>query len=290
MRISLYFVFIGLFLVSCDQKSKQEPSEIEDTTWLSELDLELRDSFRDTICCRVEHVEEFAGSNQYIFELSFRKGHRNLFEYLLKFKDSLLYDDGDQKLWTIERSKEKYFNLIGGDFLMLDERGRFVGSGNLDRVGYFEDNITAGYVALLKLKEKPKSSPHALISRPCRPGELWVEPHQDTRLDSILRSHLRIDSASVTILGHYQTSDSLTYSFAHSDTTSFVLEIENEARTVYHSPYNEVITAAYILPIEREGRPVILIRSGAVATDVVWSTVLVFNGSSYVANSGDCIP
>ncbi|MFN5171154.1 MAG: hypothetical protein ACK5DD_16170 [Cyclobacteriaceae bacterium] len=287
MRFLIPIVFIVFCLFSCELKSEEKASEQIDTTWLKSVDTRLNSLIEDTLCCRVEFVEEFASLGEYYFEIDFRASHPNLFQYLWDGRDSLIYDE-DEKRWMIAKSRNKYFDIIKGEFVFLDASAQPVGRGMFDHIECLDDNISSSFCGFLRPLGKLKSKPYLLIAGDCPMVTTQVTNVQNYTLDSLLLSHLALDSA-VTIVGHYQTTDSVMYSVAYSDTTSFIVQVGSHATTVYKSPYEEVIVAAYVLPIEVREKPVILIRSGANESDIIWSIVLVFDGDKYVGNPTNCI-
>lgn len=282
--------FLSLLLSCSKRASTDQPPVATDTTESTEsvttpakaVDIEVPDSL-----AYIGYVYKFDESEDFYVDLYFKDGF-NYDEYdrLKSLGEERIYQDGELKRRTIPTEEaRKYFLLSGlGKINVYNKTHRVVATGKLKAIEYTEDFLEGKFVGVFKL-DNPSITDYSF----CIGGlKQWVDPleyaaYSDEVLTEQVAQHLGLDTEKIFGGKQYSLNESgAIYTVLSSDTSSYIVESLNDTRTLlYRSESSESIFDLQIIPKTVNGKPILLVACGVPETDMLWASLLVFNGTKY---------
>jgi hypothetical protein len=109
-----------------------------------------------------------------------------------------------------------------------------------------------------------------------------IIPYKNEELNSELIDLLKLNIDQIWNIEHYKLNDQAIYSTVSADTTAYIIEtMNNTHQTLYRSKSSETINSLDVISKKINGRPILLTECALPETDVMWSSVLIFNGIDY---------
>ena len=274
----LVLFFSALILLGCGSKSRKE-TEVDSTQQTLQV---------------VDDSAMFVGAvtalnkNELYVDLYLKDSivyNDELHEFFQGSTDSVIYQDDQIKRSQLpDMIAREYFNLIFLDQLDLyDSLGRHLGKTDLQRVEFLEDFIEVRIVGSYKASFDVS---HARYGIGGDVDNDHVERFSytdinDPRLTKAVKSHVQSkDTAQVPFMIHRKFNPGgAIYSFVSDYQKSFIFD--HATSEVVYLKENEMFMNILPVPKQRNGRLVFLATVNEADTDIVWTTLLVFNGKEY---------
>lgn len=215
------------------------------------------------------------------------------YEYLEKQLDSVVYESEE---YEIKRSRlpfsiaQQYFNLAGlGRISVYDEWGNLITDATFQRVELLMGVLENEFVAVFKpiIPSGFKADASYCVSSTLLPDFQTILVSSQELKDDILTNQLfkqfEIDSADVWILNHQVLKPyNTTFSVIGTDAKSVLIETSNnEFHIVFDTKSDYSVMDVSPLHLEVNGKPMLLALMGVNETDMIWTSLLVYNSTEY---------
>lgn len=291
----LYFVAASCSSSTLDQKEVMtgRDNEVTNNEKPDTLGLSSTPNIDSSNFIYINRADYFEPTNEFYVSLSYKEGYDYESYDLSKESDSITYQDMEfQRRYIPKRAAEKALDLRGLDELQIvDYNGVFITNASFERVEYFEDMISAQYVAILSTAIKPPLGHHDFIAVKSSDTTIvngralsTVENNDLTNriksmvdfpaIDETLNVHLVNDQAIYSVLS--------LRSEKYESFTCMAMTINDSTRLVYKSDEKHTITEVTVSPVDLNGHPVFLFQIGIPETDVFWYSIGYFNGNKYI--------
>lgn len=233
----------------------------------------------------VGHISKFDDDELFYTDLLFVEGFDyDRYQELTNSSGDVEFEGSDfKRVKMLIGEIGQYFDLTGlGRIDVYNKNGTKLTAGRLSHIEYVEDLIEGRFVAVFEVDDPDVSDPVFCVGNPkSKLSEIDIVDYDDEELELELISSLNLDVDRVWHHEHYKVGN-LAISTVSADTTAYVVEILNDLQLVlYKSDRSEVIDDMTIIPWYVNGRPIVLTSCSMPETDILWTSVLVFNGSEY---------
>jgi hypothetical protein len=285
MRLQIH-VLAGIVLLGCStpRSENSSASKIDPAKQIPSI-AEPRDS-TDSLSY-VGYIEKFTDNNSFYTDLYFAENFNyDDYEKVKVLGDQVIYKDQEMTRTLIPLGKAKqYFNLSGLSTIKIyNLYNEPVSNGKLSHIEYVEDVIEGGFVAVFTVDD-PSILNHKFCigNSTADPPRLEYSSFDDKNLDKEVIAFLHVDSAYIWNVSHYKLAKAGSiYSTVSADTTAHIIETVNQtSKLLYKSKASETINALTIVSKEINGRPILLMDCALSETDMTWTSVLIFNGTTY---------
>lgn len=293
MRILLVICLIALS-VSCAKKDTG--NGVSKVTALSSSTEPDADIFDSTLF--IGYVDYFPETQEFYTALFYQDGHEYPDEDLLESKlDSVivLNDEWGRERLPMEEAKA-ILVLSGLDTVSIyNRRNELICKTSLARVEYLWNGLESYFIAVFKSDGKPYeqteelygiSSSYVSLFKP----DFKAEEIEDGKLNEYLLRKLNISRAVEWNMRHYQLAPPETlYSIISSsgepnETRSYLTTVENnEIKMLNEEIDNFHFLNILPVPIQMNGKPLLLISAGYPSSDVIWDYLAAFDGKTYAA-------
>jgi hypothetical protein len=247
----------------------------------------------------IGYVDYFPETKEFYTNLYYRKGHEYPDEELLESKlDSVivLEDDWGRERLPMEEAK-KLLVLSGLDTLFIyNRRNELVCNASLTRVEYLWNGMESFFIAVLTPGSKFLQQTGELygISAPYRSLGVAVvsaEEIEDRDLNRDLMRKMKLSQRLTWNMRHFRTGQRKgiysvisSYSVESNEGQSYLTSTEgSEVRILNREINNFHFLNILPLPLDVNGKPLLLISAGYPSSDVLWDYLAAFNGESYEA-------
>jgi hypothetical protein len=273
-----------IVLIGCSK-----PKDIENqSTTIGKVDAEIQTlvgNDKDTLSY-VGFIGKFEDNNTFYTDLYFMDDFNyDLYSKITKMGDQVVFKEDDVTRTKLEiKDAGQYFNLTGLKSIdIYDHKSQKLTTGQLSHIEYFEDVIEGRFVAVFNVAD-PNISEYLFCVGNTNVDLTKMEfsIYDDENLKSKLTDFLKINSDNVWEIKHYKLDNESIYSTVSTDTTAYVIEtMDGNHKTLYKSRSSEVINGLSAISKKLNGRPILLTESGMPETDMLWTSVLIFNGTEY---------
>ncbi len=300
MRI-LLATFLVAFAFACAHqdpgknlmKSSAKTLKPEDDGYLNDFAQSQDSSFY------IGYVDYFPETKEFYTNLYYKKGHEYPDEELLESKlDSVivLEDDWGRERLPMEEAK-KLLVLSGLDTVFIYNRqNHLVCTAALTRVEYLWNGLESFFVGVFKSDSKflqqteelyGVSAGHSNLMR----SSFASEEIHDEGLNKTLIEKLHLDPALEWDMRHFRMKPENRiysvlsfYSMDSNEGQSYLTSYENNDVKILNREINNYHFLNILpLPIEVNGKPLLLISAGYPSSDVLWDFLAGFDGTGYQA-------
>ncbi|MFN7706289.1 MAG: hypothetical protein ACK5OS_16855 [Chryseotalea sp.] len=209
----------------------------------------------------------------------------DLYDEITKLGNQPIFKDEETQRTRIEiEEARQYFNLTGlTDIDIYNKENIKLTTGRLSHIEYVEDMIENRFVAVFQVDDPEIFDPLFCVGNSTEDlAKIDFSSHKDEELKSQLIDLLKLNIDNIWRIEHYKLSDQTIYSTLSADTTAYIIEtINNGHKTLYKSKYSETINSLNVISKKINGRPILLTECAMPETDMMWNTVLIFNGTDY---------
>lgn len=280
-----YELLTLIVLIGCSKPKTNEVHSIDtDTTDNIATDF-LIDEKNDTLSY-VGYIGKFEDNGSFYTDLYFVDNFNyDLYNEITKLGDQSIFKDEETQRTRIEIEKAgQYFNLTGlTDIDIYNRENIKLTTGRLSHIEYVEDMIESSFVAVFQVDDLNIFEPLFCIGNSTDDlTKIDFSSHKDEKLKSELIDLLKLNIDHIWRIEHYKLSDQTIYSTLSADTTAYIIEtINNEHKTLYKSKSSETINSLNVISKKINGRPILLTDCAMPETDMMWNSVLIFNGTDY---------
>lgn len=231
----------------------------------------------------------FQNTDEIYINIYFKQDSIDDKEYLnlVNTKDSIISEDDENRRNRIPAEvAQKIFDYSGLDTIYLfDDKHTFLTKAYYVRTEYLEQNISPDFIAVFR-PEDPKLAKQSLycISNPMQKmiiSDFVVA--EDSNLTKKILREMNFNYKYDLRGQHYFSKETGNYlSFINFDSTSAIIEIVNNQYQCLYLGNSEIITDIVFIPIIKNKHHVLLIKSVLPDSDLMWSSLLEFNGQNYV--------
>jgi hypothetical protein len=246
----------------------------------------------------IGYVDYFPETQEFYTALFYRDGHEYPDEDLLESKlDSVivLNDEWGRERLPMEEAKA-ILVLTGLDTVSIyNRRNELICKTSLARVEYLWNGLESYFIAVFKSDGKSYeqteelygiSSSYASLFKP----DFKAEEIEDGKLNEYLLRKLNISRAVEWDMRHYQLAPPETlYSIISSsaepnEARSYLTTVENnEVKMLNEEIDNFHFLNILPVPIQMNGKPLLLISAGYPSSDFIWDYLAAFDGKTYEA-------
>jgi hypothetical protein len=247
----------------------------------------------------IGYVDYFPETEEFYTALFYREGHEYPDEDLLESKlDSVivLNDDWGRERLPIEEAK-RILVLSGLDSVSIyNRRNQLICKTSLTRVEYLWNGLESYFIAVFKSDGKFYEQTEELYGISSNYSSLFQpdfrsEEIEDGKLNEYLLRKLNISRAVEWDMRHYELTPPQTlYSIISSssietnEARSYLTSVENnEIKMLNEEIDNFNFLNILPVPIQMNGKPLLLISAGYPSSDVIWDYLAAFDGSRYEA-------
>ncbi len=281
-----YELLTLIVLIGC---SRPKPSELHpvnnDTTDNIAADFLIDNQKNDTLSY-IGYIEKFEDNSSFYTDLFFVDNFDyDLYEEITKLGNQPIFEDEETQRTRIEIKKaNQYFNLTGlKDIDIYNKENIKLTTGRLSHIEYVEDMIEGRFVAVFQVENPDVDDPLFCVGNSKEElTEIDFSVHKDEGLTSELIDLLKLNINRIKKIGHYKLSDQTIFSILSADTTAYIIEtINNGHKTLYKSKSSESINSLNVISKKVNGRPILLTECAMPETDMMWNSILIFNGTTY---------
>ena len=247
----------------------------------------------------IGYVDYFPETKEFYTNLYYRTGHENPDEELLESKlDSVIVLDDD---WGRERlpmeEAKKLLVLSGLDTLFIyNRRHELVCDASLTRVEYLWNGMESFFIAVLK----PNCTFHQ------QTGELYgisaayptlgiaalsAEEIEDENLNRDLIRKMNLNPRLTWRMRHFRMAQRAgiysvisSYQMDSNEGDSYLTSLDgSQVKILNHEVNNFHFLNILPLPVDVNGKPLLLISAGYPSSDVLWDYLAAFNDETYEA-------
>lgn len=294
-----YSIFLSyLILVACSHNRATEVSTTHvDSTVIKVAPAQITPISVDS-SVYIAPIMSFTETSEFYTPIYYM-ADQNPYDYLEQQLDSVVYTSEEEE---IKRSRlplsiaQQYFNLTGlGRISIYDQAGNLITDATLQRIELLEGVLESEFVAVFKpmipswfTTDASYCVSSTLLpdfpARFCSFQEL-----KDDVLTSQLFEQFEIDSANVWTFNHQVLKPHNTiFSIIATDAKSLLIETSNNAsHIIFETKADYSIMEISPIHLEVNGKPMLLALMGVNETDMIWTSLLVYNSTKYeIMNRG----
>lgn len=247
----------------------------------------------------IGYVDYFPETKEFYTALFYKDGHEYPDEGLLESKlDSVISFDED---WGRERlpmeEARKLLVLSGLDTLSIfNRKHQMISKSPLSRVEYLWNGLESYFIAVYKSDGTLTEQTEELYGISSHYADLignsfMTEEVSDLKLNDYVLKKLKISRLVDWDMRHYRiTPPSSTYSIISSysmesnEAFSYLTTLESDDVRILNAEVNNFHFLNILpVPIQINGKPLLLISAGYPSSDVIWDYLAAYNGSAYDA-------
>ncbi|MBX2897984.1 MAG: hypothetical protein KF763_21255 [Cyclobacteriaceae bacterium] len=280
-----YELLTLIVLIGCSKPKTNEVHSIDtDTTDNIAADF-LIDEKNDTLSY-VGYIGKFEDNSSFYTDLYFVDNFDyDLYDEITKLGNQPIFKDEETQRTRIEIEKAgQYFNLTGLTAIdIYNKENVKLTTGRLSHIEYVEDMIESSFVAVFQVDDPDIFDFLFCVGNSTEDlTKIDFSSHKDEKLKSELIDLLKLNINHIWRIEHYKLSDQTIYSTLSADTTAYIIEtINNGHKTLYKSKSSETINSLNVISKKINGRPILLTECAMPETDMMWNSVLIFNGTDY---------
>jgi hypothetical protein len=296
MRLHCFIFLSSLILAACSQRKATEVNPaLVDSAEVQIAPAQITQVSEDS-SVYIGSIMSFAETSEFYTPIYYMSD-QNPYEYLEQQLDSVVYDHEEIKRSRLPLSiAQQYFNLTGlGRISVYDQAGNLITDATLQRIELLEGVLESEFVAVFKPMIPSWFSTDAsyCVSSTLLPdfqGRFCsFQELTDDRLTSQLLKQFEIDSADVWTLNHQVLKPhNTTFSIIATDAKSLLIETSNNvSQIIFETDADYSIMEVSPLHIEVNDKPMLLALMGVNETDMIWTSLLVYNSKKYeIMNRG----
>lgn len=283
-----YGLITLIVLMGCSKPKTNESQSITNDKADSAESVLLTNDPSDTLCY-IGYIQKFEDNNSFYTDLYFADNFNyDLYEELARMGDSVVFKDEETQRTRVEIEKVKqYFNLTGLKSINIYNRENLkLTAGRLSHIEYVEDMIETRFVAVFEV-DHPNISDHLFCIGNLNDSlnKIYFYSHEDEKLKSELVSYLKLNTDHIWSIRHYKLDNQAIYSTVSADTTAYIIQTMDKTHNMlYKSNSSEAIGELTMISKKINGRQILLADCGMPETDMTWTSVLIFNGTTYEAS------
>jgi hypothetical protein len=290
MRLYCSIFLSSIILAACSQKKATEVSASPvDSTVVQSAPAQITHVSVDS-SVYIGSIMSFPETAEYYTPIYYM-ADQNPYEYLEQQLDSVVYDKEEIKRSRLPLSiAQQYFNLTGlGRISVYNQAGNIITDATLQRIELLEGVLESEFVAVFKpmipswfTTDASYCVSSTLLpdfpARFCSFQELT-----DERLTSQLLKQFEIDSADVWTFNHQVLQPHNTiFSIIATDAKSLLIETSNNvSHIIFETNADYSIMEVSPIHLEANGKPILLALMGVNETDMIWTSLLVYNSIEY---------
>lgn len=295
---------IGLIALTVSCAKKDTGNGLKLTSQNSDFPELQGDAFDSTFF--IGYVDYFPETQEFYTALFYQEGHEYPDEDLLESKlDSVILFDDD---WGRERlpmeEAQRLLVLSGLDAVSIyNRRNELICKTSLTRVEYLWNGLESYFIAVFRSDGKFYEQTEELYGISSNYSSLFQpgftsEEIKDDKLNEYLLRKLNMSRAVEWDMRHYQLAPPETmYSIISSssvesgDARSYLTAVENnEIKMLNEEIDNFNFLNILPVPIQINGKPLLLISAGYPSSDVIWDYLAAFDGRKYEAIDYNRVP
>lgn len=277
---SYFSIILLIIIVGCTKPAKVERSV--DT--IAPISLGSGSEFHVDNWSFVGYVDKFINNDSLLYaSLYFVEGFNQGQFDRIATSGQVVYQDDEFTRTKLELDKvAKYFDLRGvHEVDFYNQRNEKLTSGKLSHIEYIEDLLEGKFVAVFV--PEIINTPEALfcITKGSDLDKIEYTQYDDNVLSARLVELLQLHNDHVWKLANYRLKNR-TISCISADTTAYIVESNgNSFNVLYKSKTSEIIHDLTFTSAQINDQYLILTNSGVPETDMMWSSLLLFNGKEY---------
>jgi hypothetical protein len=247
----------------------------------------------------IGYVDYFPDTREFYTALFYREGHEYPEEDLLESKlDSLIVSDDD---WARERlpmdEAKKLLVLSGLDTLLIFNRDhQAVCRCPLTRVEYLWNGMESYFIAIFKANDDFQGQTEELYGVSAdfpfdNMTRFMSEEISDASFNEYLIKTLNVGRDHDWDMRHYRVTPPTstfsimsTYSMESNEAQSYLTCFEKNSVSILNEEHDNYHFVNILpLPMQMNGKPLLLITAGYPSSDVLWDYLAGFNGTRYEA-------
>ncbi|HEU5293058.1 MAG TPA: hypothetical protein VFU05_20575 [Cyclobacteriaceae bacterium] len=233
----------------------------------------------------IGYIQKFEDNNSFYTDLYFVDNFNyDLYNEITEMGDQVIFNNDEVRRTKMDIARVgQYFNLTGlKNIVIYDSKNQKLTTGQLSHIEYFEDVIERKFVAVFQVEDSTISDPLFCIGNSDdNLIEVNFSSYRDEKLKSELIDFLDLNPDNIWSIEHYK-NDNHIISATSADTTAYIIEtLNNDHKVLYKSKSSEAIHGLMAISKMINGREILLAECGMPETDMMWTSVLVFNGSVY---------
>jgi hypothetical protein len=280
-----FAVYFGITLLLACQQTKQLESVASDNIAAPQDDA-YHGAANDSVSF-IGFVYQFEETGELYTDLYFR----DTFTYtscdsIAALKDTLVFSNSEMTRFAFPgNAAKKIFDHSGlNDLEIFNARNEKVASASIRRTELIEDMIESYFIALIEPDQRGVLSEVSYcIGNRKWPMENLIAARIDSdSLDRIVGRLTGYTDGAPENVAHYSAGKIKGYYSVinHMKTTTIIYSTPTGSTTLYHAE-GETILKTVFIPKTHHGQPILLIRAGAPETDMLWTAVLIFDGTTY---------
>lgn len=282
-----YFDFYVLIILMSFLSCTHVKTKVTENTELDKMNtLELFTENDKNSYVGFVYTYENQTTDEFYVEL-YSKTNDSYFEAISKKVDSVIYSND-----VIKRSRlplsiaSKLFDFRGmKELTLFDRNHNELTTARFIRVELFDDAIMSYFTAVYKAEDARELSKAVYCIGNLRDklSKINFSLVEDSLLTSNILNKLNLPNKNNIECAHYTNkATTSTVSVVNLDSTSCIYEKNNsDLKCIYTSAELEHIHDLIFVPITRNSKPILLTKSWVPDSDIVWSTLLVFDGTTY---------
>ena len=272
-----------LLLFSCKHKETKENEKLGSS---NSQQIDLFDS--NDNCTYVGYVNKyyFQKTNEFYIELYSKRTDIN-FDKISKLTDSIIYKDDENVRRRIPLSiASKEFDFSGiRELTLFDGKQNELTKAHFIRVEFLEGSINS-YITAVYQADSPARVNKAVYCIGNLTESLTKANYTEFSDSAMTRDIMNKLNLTYTLnleSKHYRESiNKPTFSVINMDSTAQIIErLKSGYNCIYKSSEREQIFDLVFIPIIRNTKPILLIKSVVPDTDVDWNSLLVYDGTTY---------
>jgi hypothetical protein len=235
-------------------------------------------------------IDAFEETREYYTMVYYRSSDSTAddYDYLAARADSVIFEDDEMRRKRIPADiAERYFEIAGMERISVYNNGRHISDADLVRVELLEGVIERHFIAVFRPVDPSSFNPE--VSYCISTAGLTAKK---TDLTSVAIDDSVFTKELVQTLGlepdtwnsvHVKTKPyNATYSGITCQSKAYLIETYGGKSTILKE-INEDYYIGAIVPVHLEinGKPVLLLHMGVNETDMVWTSLAVFSGTTY---------
>lgn len=255
--------FLIVFACSmCMASSTIQPSEIDES------------KKQGTSQVYIDRVYKFEDNNTFYVDER---------DALIATAEEEIFSGDDVTRTLIPERVRSLFQLQGlSNITIYNKENVKLTKGKYSHIEYVQDLIEDKFVAVFEV-EDPEIEGFVFCVGDQKKDltPITYTEYTDEKLNVSLVNYLKKSNSAVGTTKHYKFNQSI-YSAISLDTTAYIVEtIGQNYKTLYTSKHSETISNLTIISKNANNKPVLLAECGQPDTDMMWTSVLTFNGTKY---------
>lgn len=254
---------------------------------------------RDDSTMFIGPVGFFEETGEYFTPLFFKNTSAadTVYDFLRTRLDSTIYHNDEMRRKRLPAHIAKSFFRLGGleQISIYDSNSHFMSRGNFTRVELYDGPIESEYVAVYSSKDTVQWQRAAFCTGkgnlPLRGGSFSREELNDSSITNAIASSVNQPNHRIYSSSHVKIfPDDVVYSAVAFDSASYFTEWKKSSVTVLKEIKDDYFIID-VLPLQLRvnNRPVFLSRLGIYETDILWTSLMLFENGQYNFMEGNRI-